>query len=69
MTIKIKMLCDSIKITETYLKNSVYIDSIVNIKFLKKGEYQRQEAFEYILVMIAFLLLMLILKFILHQSL
>jgi hypothetical protein len=47
MTSKIKMLTDTISITEVYLKNKVYMDSILYLKIFKKGEYLGQEFYEY----------------------
>jgi hypothetical protein len=45
MTAKIKVLSDSIIITETYIKKPVYVDSIIYLKIFKKGEYKEQESY------------------------
>jgi hypothetical protein len=48
MTPKIKMLTDTILVTEVYSKNKVYTDSILYLKIFKKGEYIGQESYRYL---------------------
>jgi hypothetical protein len=47
MTSKVKILTDTILVTEVYLKNKVYADSILYLKIFKKGEYIGQESYRY----------------------